>query len=91
MDLDEKQVRTLRIINCIAATFFAINLLFVLHNSEKYIYKLRIRKHLIIILYVFIFIDSICRIIACVGIIISPKHGFFEYISDLVTYSGFIA
>ena len=79
MDLNENQLITLRVINCLLAALFTTNIIFILHNTIRYIHGLKIQRILIIMFYALIFCSTICRLFQCVVRIIIPKHGYFKY------------
>ena len=77
MDLNDEQVKMLKIVNGIILALFIPNLVFVIHNVIKYLYRMEIRRPLIISLYVFFLISISSCIAECVLRIVKPKAGYF--------------
>ena len=77
MDLNDEQVQVLKIINGIILALFIPNLAFVIFNSVQYLYRMDIRKPLIVTLYVFFSISICCCIAECVLRIEKPKEAYF--------------
>ena len=63
IDLDDEECFQLTIACCITGGLYAVNLLIVIHNVYRYLFKLKITKSLIVMFYVFVTINSIANII----------------------------
>ena len=87
MDLSSEVLLVVRSVYVICEIFFVFNLLFILHNIYKYIIGLRIKKTMILLLYILLLFGTFVRTIEFGMKIVDPWHSFLP-MSKPIFYTG---
>ena len=89
MDITEKQITTLRYISLAITIVFGVNLLALLHNLYRYIYKQKIHAPLILLFYLFVTLSFIFRMIELTLVMIKtqffPLYKFADVTAAVAT------
>ena len=96
MDITEQQTTILRYICIAVILIFAANLIALLHNLYRYIYKQKIYAPLILLFYLFVFLSFVFRIVELSTVVVwtqffpmsNPADALAAVASSCLIYAG---
>ena len=79
MDLNDRQVKTLIVLNVLDLIQYVLLLAFTLHNTVRYLCHLNIKNKLIIIFYILTYIIVTFKMLENISRIAEPKLYYYDF------------